>query len=169
MRVLGIDPSSIITGTTVLDSELVVNIDHWNGDKTKSHPENMKRLFYYIAEKIHTYKPQMAAIEMAAFRQGGKAGDGGRGNVQVIQIVSFYQATCALACKLNGLMVIETRASSARKAALGNGGLSKDAVWELMKKNYPETFKLFSAKTRGGLDEMDSLVLALAGPSVAEQ
>jgi Holliday junction resolvasome RuvABC endonuclease subunit len=65
-----------------------------------------------------------------------------------------------------GLVVIETRATSARKAALGNGGLAKDKVWEIMRKRYPE---LFAPKTRGGLDECDALVLALAGERVAER
>jgi Holliday junction resolvasome RuvABC endonuclease subunit len=102
----------------------------------------------------------MSVIEMSAFSSGAK------GNFQSAQAVSFYQAISAVCCKLNGLIVVETRVTSARKAALGNGGLAKDAVWEIMRKRYPE---LFAPKTRGGLDECDALVLALAGERVAER
>jgi hypothetical protein len=35
-----------------------------------------------------------------------------------------------------------------------------------MRKRYPD---IFAAKTQGGADEMDALVLALAGPRVAER
>lgn len=105
----------------------------------------------------------MAVIEMSAF---GTGAPGGKGNFQAAQAVSFYQAISAVCCKLNGLVVVETRVSSARKATLGNGGLSKDAVWDIMRKRHPD---LFAPKTRGGLDECDGLVLALAGERVAER
>jgi hypothetical protein len=66
---------------------------------------------------------------------------------------------------LNGLIVVESRATSARKAVLGNGGLSKDATWDIMRQRHP----IFSTKTSGGLDEMDALVLALSGERAAER
>jgi Holliday junction resolvasome RuvABC endonuclease subunit len=167
MRIIGIDPSSSISGTAVIDTpDEILEIDHWKRDKTKSHPEGFKSFHFYLADKIFKFRPQMAVIEFGAFRMGGKQGDGGKGNTQALQTVSFYQAVAALSCKLNGLVVIESRASTARKAALGNGALSKDAVWEIMRKQYPN---IFSAKTSGGTDECDALVLAKAGPTVAER
>lgn len=117
---------------------------------------------YFNWLKMHVVfsHPHMAVIEMSAFSTGAK------GNFQAAQAVAFYQAISAVCCKLSGLVVVETRVSSARKAALGNGGLSKDAVWDIMKKRYDG---LFAPKTRGGLDECDALVLALAGERVAER
>jgi Holliday junction resolvasome RuvABC endonuclease subunit len=103
----------------------------------------------------------MAVIEFGAF-------SGVKGNTQVLQAISFYQAVAALCCKLNGLVVIETRATSARKAVLGNGGLSKEAVWAEFQKT-PDVAKLFGRKDKGGLDRMDALVLAKAGPTVTER
>lgn len=167
MKVIGIDPSSTYCGAAVVNtpSELI-DIDHWARDKTKSHPDGMRAYFWWLSRKITVQQPDMAVVEMSAYRAQGP---GGKGNTQALQAVSFYQAVSVLCCKINGLVVIETRATSARKAALGNGGLSKDAVWELMKKDYPTAFELFGRKDKGGLDRMDALVLALAGPTVAER
>jgi Holliday junction resolvasome RuvABC endonuclease subunit len=161
MRIIGLDPSSTICGYAVIDTpDQIESVGHWKRDKTKSHPEGMRNYFFFLAQIIQRHKPQMAVIEMSAYGAGVKA------NFQAAQAVAFYQGVSAVCCKLNGLIVVETRATSARKAALGNGGLAKDAVWEIMRKRYSD---LFSAKTSGGLDECDALVLALAGPTVAER
>jgi Holliday junction resolvasome RuvABC endonuclease subunit len=159
--VLGIDPSSTFVGNGVIDTpDSIVGVDHWKRDKKRSHPQGFRDYYEWQILRIMTYRPHLAVIEMSAFSSGAK------GNFQAAQAVAFYQAIAALTCKLMGLVVIETRVSSARKAALGNGSLSKDAVWDLMRKRYPG---LFALKTIGGLDECDALVLALAGERVAER
>lgn len=163
MRILGIDPSSTICGNALVDTpDEIVSVRHWERDKRASHPEGIKSYFEWQGMQILKYSPHMAVIEMGAYAMGR----GGKGNFQALQAVSFYQSIAVLSCKLMGLVVIESRATSARAKALGNGRLSKEEVWNLMRKRYPE---LFAPKTRGGLDECDALVLALAGERVAER
>lgn len=163
MRILGIDPSSTFCGNGVIDTpDSVVGVDVWERDKARSHPQGFKDYYDWQGLRIIKFRPQMAVVEMGSFSMG----PGGKGNFQAVQAVSFYQAVACLVCKNMGLIVIETRATSARKAALGRGNLAKDKVWEIMRKRHPN---LFSLKTRGGLDECDALVLALAGERVAER
>jgi Holliday junction resolvasome RuvABC endonuclease subunit len=163
MRVLGIDPSSTFCGNATIDTpDSIIGVEVWERDKGRSHPQGFKDYYDWQILRIMKYHPQMAVVEMGSYSMGR----GGKGNFQAVQAVSFYQSVACLACKNMGLVVIETRATSARKAALGNGGLAKDKVWEIMRKRYPE---LFAPKTRGGLDECDALVLALAGERVAER
>lgn len=160
MRVIGIDPSSSFCGTAVIDTpDTIKGVDHWERNKNRSHPQGFEDYFKWLGNELWIWKPQMAVIEFHAYT-------GPKSNAQATQAVNWYQSVSALCCKLNGLIVIETRASSARKATLGNGGLSKDKVWEIMRSKYPD---LFSPKTRGGLDESDALVLALAGERVSER
>lgn len=163
MRILGIDPSSTICGNAFVDTpDEIVAVRHWERDKRTSHPEGFKSYYEWQGMQILKYRPHMAVIEMGAYAMVR----GGKGNFQALQAVSFYQSIAVLSCKLMGLVVIESRATSARAKALGNGRLSKDDVWNLMRKRYPD---LFAPKTRGGLDECDALVLALAGERVAER
>lgn len=132
---------------------------HWQRDESKSHPQGFVDYFNWLGRWLYSWKPQMSVVEMHSYT-------GPKSNAQATQAVAFYQAISVLCCKLNGLVVVESRASSVRKVVLGNGGLAKDEVWELMRKRYPD---LFAPKLQGGLDEMDALVLALAGMTVAER
>lgn len=167
MRVLGIDPSSTFIGNATIDWPLghIVKVEHWTRDKNRSHPQGFKDYFQWQMLRILIHKPQIAVIEMGAYQVSQGQGQG-KGNFQAIQAVSFYQSIATLCCKLNDLIVIESRASSARKVTLGNGGLAKDKVWEIMRGRYPS---LFSPKTRGGLDECDALVLAMAHERLSER
>lgn len=163
MRIIGLDPSSSFCGAAIIDTPYdVLKVMHWKRDINRSHPQGFVDYFNWLGWRIIQHKPDMAVIEMGAYAMVR----GGKGNFQALQAVSFYQAISALSCKINGLVVIESRATSARKAVLGNGGLSKDATWDLMRKRYDG---LFAPKTRGGLDECDALILALAGERVAER
>ena len=64
-------------------------------------------------------------------------------------------------------MVIEARVSSARREALGDGSMSKDDAFVAIKKIYGA--HKFKQKKYGGYDEADAVVLALAGPGLAEK
>lgn len=166
VRTVGIDPSSTFCGLGIIDTpSTIVAVKHWERDKKKSHPQGFQDYFNWLIMELLIYRPQMAVIEMGAYIVSQGRGRG-QGNFQAIQAVSFYQAISVLACKIQGLIVIESRATSARSAALGNGRLSKDQVWEIMRMKYPDTF---SPKIRGGLDESDALVLALGGERLAER
>lgn len=88
-------------------------------------------------------------------------------NAETTRKVSHYQAASVLACKQAGLVVIEASVSQARKDALGNGGLSKEDAFALVKKLFPD--HKFKTVKRGGMDESDAIVLGIAGPGMAEK
>lgn len=159
MKILGVDPSSTLGGLAIVEDGEPVCVDHWKKDKRGSHPDNLLGWFRYVDGFIGIWQPQMAAIEMHSY-------SGVKSNDISAHAVGYYQGVAALVCKLRGLVVLEIRASTSRSIVLGNGSLSKDAAWEIMRKRYPE---LFSAKTGGGLDEMDAVTCAQAAPTAAER
>lgn len=160
MRVIGIDPASKLGGIAIVDMpDKVIAVEHWKRDEKRSHPQGFMDYYQWLGFRIYKYKPHMAVIEFHSYT-------GPKSNAKATQSVAFYQSISALTCKLFGVMVIEARATTVRRIVLGNGGLAKDAVWEIMRKKHPD---LFSAKTQGGLDECDALVLALAGEGAAER
>lgn len=157
MKILGIDPSSSITGNALIDGNKILSTDNWKKNNTKSDVWNLWDYYEWQVFQIKSAKPDMAAIEFLSVSR----------NMNSVRVVSHYQAAAALACKANNLMVIEARVSSARKEALGRGNMSKDEAWEAVKKMFPN--HKFSAKTRGGTDEADALVIAIAAPGIAEK
>jgi Holliday junction resolvasome RuvABC endonuclease subunit len=157
MRIIGVDPSSTVCGIAVVDTpRTVVAVDHWERDRNSSHPERLVSYYNWLQARLLTHQPDMAVVEMLGVER----------NAIATRKISYYQGVSALTCKLSGLMVIEARVSTVRKIVLGNGNMSKDEAWSTMRAMHPN---LFSAKNAGGADEMDALVLALAGISAAER
>jgi Holliday junction resolvasome RuvABC endonuclease subunit len=153
-----VDPGSRFAGLATVEGDEVLDVCHWFGNGKDTHPTRLADWFRFLEAYVAVWQPHMASIEVHAYARdkGGTA----------THVISYYQGVAAACCKLHGLVVIEARASTARSFVLGNGGLSKDKVWEEMRRRHPD---LFSRKDQGGEDESDALVLALAGPTVAER
>jgi Holliday junction resolvasome RuvABC endonuclease subunit len=157
MKVVGIDPSSSCCGVALaVDGEPLL-VDAWDRPKNGSAPARLTEYFVWLRSWVAINKPDMACIEFLSVER----------NAQSTRVVSHYQAASVIACKLKGLVVVEARVTSARKAVLDNGALSKQEAFDEMKKRYPQI--QFGRIDKGGGDRTDALVLALAGPSIAEQ
>ena len=143
-----------------MDGELVY-ADHWKRDKRDPHPVALLSWYRWLEAFIAVNSPDMASIEMHAYRATSD-----KTSPAATHAVAYFQGVAALCCKMHGLVVLEVRVSTARSIVLGNGSLSKDAAWDIMRQRYPA---MFAAKTSGGADEMDAAVCALAGPVAAER
>lgn len=167
MRVLGVDPSSTICGMAVIEGGIWLHdTDIWRKDATKSGAWNLNNYFEWLAEHIRSlsasgHESDMACVEFLSVQQ----------NAQTTRKVSHFQAASVLACKQEGLMVVEARPSSARKEALGAGwgNRSKEDVFDEVRRRFPDHTFRPKHKDKGGMDETDAVVLALAGPGLAER
>lgn len=157
MRVLGIDPSSSLCGAALAIDGKLEDTWIWEKNKAKSGPWNIHNYFISLQHYIIEVKPDMACVEFLSVER----------NAQTTRKVSHFQAASVLACKVREVMVIEARVSSARKEALGRGDMNKDDAFQAMKKMYPS--HKFKRKDKGGYDEADAAVLALAAPGLAER
>jgi Holliday junction resolvasome RuvABC endonuclease subunit len=168
MLVLGIDPSSTKSGAALVETDTaqIVGTWVWFKDTRKGPTQNLYDYFRWLTALISSGNPEqrmlggriapMASIEYLSVER----------NAQTTRLVSHFQAVSALACKQAGMMVIEGRVRTARKIVLGDGSLSKDEAWEAIRQMYPE--HSFRRKPQGGDDEADAVVMALAGPQLAE-
>lgn len=173
MRVIGIDPSSSLSGVALIEHKYRDEVGQqlfwtktWSKDKSKSAPENLYAYFRWLKdEALVQTDPKspyllpvadMACVEFLSVTR----------NAQTSRVVSHYQAASVLACKELGMTVIEARVSSARKEALGKN-VDKETAHAKVKEMYPE--HKFKSKTTGGMDETDAIVLALAARGLAER
>ena len=157
MRVIGIDPSSSVCGVAVCDGEELLWTDIWKKTAHKSDAWNLYDYFRWLSAKLTESEAHMACVEFLRVDR----------NVQAVRMISHYQAVSALASKMSGMVVIEAHVKTARKEALGRGDYSKDQAWDIVKKRFSD--HTFHAKNSGGTDEADAIVLALAGPGIAEK
>jgi Holliday junction resolvasome RuvABC endonuclease subunit len=166
LNVLGIDPSSTLCGVALIrDGNELYNTWTWKKDKSKSGAQNIYNYFVWLTSQIETLqldrdtRPDIACVEFLSVER----------NATTARKVSHFQAASVLACKSTGLLVIEGRVSSARKEAFGEGwgNVKKEVAHEEIKKMYPN--HKFKGVKSGGFDETDAVVLALAGPGLAER
>lgn len=156
MKVLGLDPSKNSAGGAIVDDGDLTMTMVWKPDDRKSDAFNLHMYFKRVRQVIRAEKPDMACVESLSVER----------NAKTTRVVSHYQAASVLACKEEGLLVIEARVSSARREALGNGGMGKEEAHKAVKKMFPgHKFKNIDA---GGTDETDATVLAVAAPGLAE-
>lgn len=172
MKYLGIDPSSSCCGVALVEIPFQLGAKPqllwtktWKPDKGASPPENLHGYFLWLRNDALVDKDDTWSVPVASFACVENLSV--MQNANSTRLISHYQAASVLACKQLGMAVIEGRVSSARKATLGRGNMSKDEAWEAVKKMYPH--HKFRAKTSGGQDETDAVVLALAGRTLTEK
>lgn len=157
MKIAGIDPSSSCTGVALVEDKSLLLTDAWHKPKTGSAPDRLVNYFLWIQNWLAVNEPDIVAIEFLSVVR----------NAEATRIISHYQAISALACKLRGILVIEARVTSARKAALGRGDMSKEESYKKIKEMYP--LEEWGRINNGGADRADATVLALAALEIAER
>ena len=128
----------------------------WEKNSKRSHPWNLYDFHLTVREWCQVHDPDAACIESLSVARGA----------QVTRMIAFYQAGAVLGCKAEGVAVIEAKVRTARMIALGDGSLAKEDAHKAVKKLFPD-YK-FRRYPSGGADETDAVVLAVAGPDVAE-
>jgi crossover junction endodeoxyribonuclease RuvC len=158
--VVGMDPSSSCFGAALLEDKRLVRTDVWKPAARVSAPQRLTDCYLWLSAWLAIYRPEVASIEFLAVARGA----------QTTRIISHYQAAGAIAAKVQGLVVVEGRVTTARKIVLGDGGADKEAAYEFVRGLYPEhKFLPFGKDGKGGGgDQTDSVVMALAAPALME-
>lgn len=157
MKISGIDPSSSCTGVALTENKQLLLTDAWHKPKSGSVPDRLLDCFIWLQNWLAANEPDVAVIEFLSVVR----------NAEATRVISHYQAISALACKMRGILVIEARVTSARKAALGKGNMSKEESYKKIKAMFP--FEDWGRINNGGADRSDATVLALAGLELAER
>src|ERR1019366_6225259 len=157
MKIVGIDPSSSCSGVALVENNNLILTDAWKKLKNGSPSEQLVDYFVWLQSWLTINKPDVAVIEFLSVLR----------NAEATRKIAHFQAISSLCCKLRGLMVIEARVTSARKATLGKGNLSKQESYNMIKKKFPDHD--WGRIDNGGGDRADALILALGGISLAEK
>jgi len=149
MRILGIDPGTLITGYGIVDFENN-EIKHVASGiiKINAYKEQAKRLQVIYAEinsLIKKFRPNEFALETAFY---GK-------NVQSTLKIGYARGASMLVAIHNDLPIKEYSPREIKKAVVGNGAASKNQVQFMMKK------LLCLKNNKIKFDETDALAVAV--------
>lgn len=150
MRILGVDPGSVITGYGILD--------HTRGDltlvaqgtvrcaKSGALPERLLSIWTELNSLIVQYAPHVLAVESPFVGKNAKS---------LIQL-AHARGVVLLAARNAGLDVIEYTPSAIKSAVVGYGGAEKEQVAKMVGVLIPET-----RKVKVAIDASDALAVAI--------
>jgi crossover junction endodeoxyribonuclease RuvC len=149
MKIIGIDPGTIVTGYGIIEydqNELnyiasgIIKIP-----STKDFAPRLAIIYEELNQLIKKYHPQEFALETAFY---GK-------NAQSALKIGYARGVSLLAAAHNNLIIKEYSPREIKKAVVGNGASSKEQVQYMIKK------LLAFKKTKIKFDETDALAVAV--------
>lgn len=148
VRILGIDPGSIVTGYGVIDSDGTHNIYVASGPlkvKADTLPQRLKLIFEGITRVIAEHAPDVVAIEKAFMNR----------NADSALKLGQARGAAISAAVVQGLPVSEYTPRHIKQAVVGKGSATKEQVQHMVKilLNYQHSLQP---------DEADALAIALS-------
>ena len=127
MKILGIDPGSVITGIGIIESVgdkvKLIDFDVINMNSKIALTNRLKIIYDKCIDTINKYKPDELAIETAFF---GK-------NIQSTLKLGQARGVAILAALNSNLVVSEYSPREVKKSVTGNGASSKEQVKYMVK------------------------------------
>jgi crossover junction endodeoxyribonuclease RuvC len=124
VRILGVDPGSVITGFGVVDvAGSRTTAVEWGSIRTSGeHSERLRNIFAAIGEVVREYKPTEVAIERVFLSRNADSA------------LKLGQARAAAICATFEAQVpiYEYSARHIKKAVVGRGGAEKDQVQRMV-------------------------------------
>lgn len=149
MRVLGIDPGTMVTGFGVVDDIRgklsSVGYGTIEGRRKDSFPDRLKIMFDGLNKAIEDYKPEQIALESAFYGKSVKA---------AIKI-GEARGVAILCAALAGIPLFEYAPTEVKRAVVGSGGAQKMQVSKMVK------VLLSLAEVPEKYDATDALAIAI--------
>ena len=148
MRILGIDPGSIVTGYGIIDSDGTHNRYVASGPlrvKAETLPERLKLIFEGITAVILEHGPTVVAIEKVFMNR----------NADSALKLGQARGAAISAVVMQGLPVFEYTPRHIKQAVVGKGGASKHQVQQMIR-------ILLNHSSDLQADEADALAVALS-------
>ena len=127
MRVLGIDPGTMVTGFGIVDDIrgklFSVGYGTIEGRRKDSFPDRLKMMFDGLKKAIEDYKPEQIALESAFYGKSVKA---------AIKI-GEARGVAILCAALAGIPLFEYAPTEVKRAVVGSGGAQKMQVSKMVK------------------------------------
>lgn len=162
MKVLGVDPSSSITGLAVAIDDAPVWSDVFRADPKALVHANLHAYLQHLDRLWAAHgRFDLVIVEKVSVTY----------NLNTVRKIAYFEAISMLKAVAEGADVRQVQATKARRLVLGKGTLSKEACYDLLMSGALRRSGWFwerpkNSKNAGGMDESDAIVLALAGSAL---
>ena len=147
IRILGIDPGSIVTGYGVIDSDGMHSVYVASEPirvQAETLPERLKLVFEGVTAVIREHRPEVVAIEKVFVKR----------NFDSVLKLGQARGAAIAAAVMQGLPVSEYTPRHIKQAVVGKGSASKEQVQHMVR-------TLLNCREELQPDEADALAVAL--------
>lgn len=127
MRVLGIDPGTMVTGFGIVDNIrdklFLVDYGTIEGKRKNSFPDRLKMMFDGLTKAIEEYKPEQIALESAFYGKSVKA---------AIKI-GEARGVAILCAAVERIPLFEYAPTEVKRAVTGSGNAQKGQVSKMVR------------------------------------
>ena len=127
MRVLGIDPGSLVTGFGVVEEEANrLRALAWGAVRTSANqplPERLQRIYAGLAEPLHRWQPDAVSVERVFFAD----------NPKTALTLGHARGVALLTVAHANLPLVEYSALEIKMAVVGYGRAAKSQVQQMVK------------------------------------
>ncbi len=128
MRILGIDPGSVICGYGIIEKQVnsLSVVEYGVIKAKKAHvliPDRLKEIFLRLTKVIERTKPDISAFETTFYSR----------NVQSLTKLSHARAAAMLAVSMKNINISEYSPREVKKSVTGKGAASKEQVQFMVK------------------------------------
>jgi len=126
IRILGIDPGSLITGFGIIDMEgnHATHVAHGAiRVEAESLPDKLRTIFEKITEILEQYHPEEMSIEQVFMHR----------NADSALKLGQARGSAITACSVKGIQVFEYTANQVKQATVGKGHAAKQQVQHMVK------------------------------------
>lgn len=150
MRILGVDPGSIVCGWGLIETSgsQISLIEYGVINAKKKHellPARLKEIFERLARVIQRWSPDAASFETIFYSK----------NAQSLVKLSHARASAILCAEINSLPIFEYSPREVKKSVTGRGSASKEQVQFMVRS------MLSIAETPDFYDATDALAVAI--------
>jgi Holliday junction resolvasome RuvABC endonuclease subunit len=149
--ILGIDSSSTQSGVSVVKDGKVTEVHLFRSNKK----DDLGKRLYDWGEFLRSVKAKRK-VECVAVEK-----DSVNRNLNTIRMLSYFESVALTKAGEWGADTLLLQPSTARKHALGNGGLKKEQVYDKYKKKYK-----LRPYGDGGNDQSDAICVGLAADRI---
>ena len=127
MRILGIDPGTLVVGYGIIDSQAdemtMVCCNALTCTQHSPLPERLSYLFEKLSEVIDSYKPDVVAVEQPFVAK----------NVRTALAIGKAQAVAILAASQHGIPTYEYSPAKIKRVVTNYGASSKEQIQEMVR------------------------------------
>jgi Holliday junction resolvasome RuvABC endonuclease subunit len=157
MKVLGIDPATMIAAIAVVVDGEPTQVVVWKGGAKDSQFRRLTDWQEFVQYKVSVVKPNLVVIAESSFQR----------NMETVRALARSEAVAIIASIDKSDAVVTAKDTQIRSIVWPDDKVKKDEVFTKLKKLHPKL--KWQAQDRGGQDQADALAAALAGPTILER